>query len=334
MFRNVRNKKFTDVVSNKVLTVNEQIENIAVLDNGQRIDVNRLLNPMYFDEYIDPNAFFNTNTFNIFAEKIKSIPNDVIEKLPQNDSAIIANYDLEEEKRMVAEKYNIQKNNQGQISAQRQLELLKNIVGEEEYSNDELTKMINPNAIPIQQNITYNSPPQEETIIRINVEDSEEIKQEIVSTPPQKIKREIRQEVIQETKIIKEEVKEDPITTIFKNVKKNTDFSFSLDIFEKIPRLDFLEMMEDSYEVSIIDYLASEFTKKLVNDPTLLKDKIANEIRLLIENKGKVKKTSKVEEKVVEEKIVEVDVILQNKTPVKKTPVKRKIKKVEEKNNI
>lgn len=329
MFRNVRNKKFTDVVSNKILTVNEQIENIAVLDNGQRIDVNRLLNPMYFDEYIDPNAFFNTNTFNIFAEKIKSIPNEVLEKLPENDSAIIANYDVEEEKRMVVEKYNLQQNNrQGQISAQRQLELLKNIVGEEEYSNDELTKMINPNPTP-QQNITYNAPPQEETIIRINVEDSEELKQEIATTPPEKIRREVKQEVIQEVKpIIKEEVKEDPITTIFKNVKKNTDFSFSLDISEKIPRLDFLEMMEDSYEVSIIDYLASEFTKKLLTDPTLLKDKIANEIRSLIENKDKLKKNPKVEDKV--EDILPKTV----KQPIKRAPTKRKITKVEEKNNI
>lgn len=330
MFRNVRNKKFTDVVSNKILTVNEQIENIAVLDNGQRIDVNRLLNPMYFDEYIDPNAFFSTNTFNIFAEKIKSIPNEVLEKLPENDSAIIANYDVEEEKRMVAEKYNLQQNNrQAQISAQRQLELLKNIVGEEEYSNDELTKMINPNTIP-QQNITYNPPPQDETIIRINVEDSEEVKQEIVTTPPEKIRREVKQEVVQEVKqILKEEVKEDPITTIFKNVKKNTDFSFSLDISEKIPRLDFLEMMEDSYEVSIIDYLASEFTKKLLTDPTLLKDKIANEIRSLIENKDKLKKNPKVEEKV--EDILPKTV----KQPVKRAPAKRKITKVvEEKNNI
>lgn len=328
MFRNVRNKKFTDVISNKVLTVNEQIENIAILDNGQRIDVNRLLNPMYFDEYIDPNAFFNTNTFNIFAEKIKSIPNEVLEKLPENDSAIIANYDVEEEKRMVAEKYNLQQNNrQAQISAQRQLELLKNIVGEEEYSNDELTKMINPNPLP-QQSITYNPTPQDENIIRINVEDSEEIKQEI-ATSSEKIKREFKQEIVQETKSsFKEESKEDPITTIFKNVKKNTDFSFSLDISEKIPRLDFLEMMEDSYEVSIIDYLASEFTKKLLIDPTLVKDKIANEIRNLIENKDKLKKNPKIEDKVE-------DILPKTaKQPVKRAPTKRKITKVEEKNNI
>jgi len=101
-----------------------------------------------------------------------------------------------------------------------------------------------------------------------------------------------------------------------------------LDISEKIPRLDFLEMMEDSYEVSIIDYLASEFTKKLLTDPTLLKDKIANEIRSLIENKDKLKKNPKVEEKV--EDILPKTV----KQPVKRAPAKRKITKVEEKNNI
>jgi len=323
MFRNVRNKKFTDVVSNKILTVNEQIENIAILDNGQRIDVNRLLNPMYFDEYIDPNQFFTGNTFNIFAEKIKSIPNDVLEKMPENDSAIISNYDIEEEKRLLAEKYNVQQNiQQAQFKAQKQLDLLKSIVGEEEYSNDELSKMINHNPIPQQNIIT-----EEENIIRINVEDSEDVKQEIVKTPPEKIKHEPIQEFKQEIKQLKEEIKDDPITTIFKNVKKNNEFSFSLEIFEKIPRLDFLEMMEDSYEVSIIDYLAGEFTKKLLNDPNFIKDKIANEIRNLVENKDKIKKNIKVEEKIE-------DILPKTTKPIKKAPVKRKITKVEEKNNI
>ena len=328
MFRNVRNKKFTDVISNKILTVNEQIENIAVLDNGQRIDVNRLLNPMYFDEYIDPNSFFNTNTFNIFAEKIKSIPNEVLEKLPENDSSIISNYDIEEEKRLLAEKYNVQQNTQqSQLKAQKQLDMLKSIVGEEEYSNDELTKMISPNQQPQpQQSIIYNQP-QDENVIRINVEDSEDIKQEMAVSLPEKNKREFRQESFQDEKP-SFKVKEDPITTIFKNVKKNTDFYFSLDIYEKIPRLDFLEMMEDSYEVSIIDYLAEEFTKKLLNEPSILKDKIAKEIRLLIENKDKVKKIPKVEEKIE-------DILPKaTKPPIKKSTAKRKILKVEEKNNL
>lgn len=328
MFRNVRNKKFTDVVTNKILTVNEQIENIAVLDNGQKIDVNRLLNPMYFDEYIDPNSFFNTNTFNVFAEKIKSIPNEILEKLPENDSAIISNFDIEEEKRLLAEKYNIQQNTQqAQSKAQKQLDMLKSIVGDEEYSNDELTKMINPNHFVSQNSseIINNKSSQEENIIRINVEDSDENKREVAQFKPEKINR----ENIQETKHV---VKEDPLTTIFKNVKKNTDFSFSLEIFEKIPRLDFLEMMEDSYEVSIIDYLAEEFTKKIINDPNFIKEKISNEIRLLVEEKNNLKKSSKVEEKT--EDILPKTIKSVVKKPVKKATTKRKIVKLEEKNDI
>ena len=312
MFRNVRNKKFTDVITNNVLTVNEQIENIVLLDNGQRIDISRLLNPMYFDEYIDPNSFFNNtseNMYNIFSEQVKSITNEVLDKLPQNDSLIISNYDIEDEKRMVAEKYNTQQNNQGQISAQRQLELLKNIVGEEEYSNDELTKIMN---IVPQKSIITNQP--QDDVIRINVEDSEEAKQEIITSPMEKNRRDM--------------YKEDPITTIFKNVKKNTDFSFTLEIFEKIPRLDFLEMMEDSYEVSIINFLAEEFIKKLMSEPNLIKDKIINEIKLLIENKDNAKKVSKIKDKT--EDILPKTV---KKIPARKIPVKRKIM-IEEKNKI
>ena len=312
MFRNVRNKKFTDVITNNVLTVNEQIENIVLLDNGQRIDISRLLNPMYFDEYIDPNSFFNNtseNMYNIFSEQVKSITNEVLDKLPQNDSLIISNYDIEDEKRMVAEKYNTQQNNQGQISAQRQLELLKNIVGEEEYSNDELTKIMN---IVPQKSIITNQP--QDDVIRINVEDSEEAKQEIITSPMEKNRRDM--------------YKEDPITTIFKNVKKNTDFSFTLEIFEKIPRLDFLEMMEDSYEVSIINFLAEEFIKKLMSEPNLIKDKIINEIKLLIENKDNAKKVSKIKDKT--EDILPKTV---KKIPARKIPVKRKIM-TEEKNKI
>ena len=67
---------------------------------------------------------------------------------------------------------------------------------------------------------------------------------------------------------------DDPMINLFKNVKKNTDFKISIEILNKIPRPDFIEMMEDSYEVSIIDYLSDEFTKKIISDPSIIKDKI------------------------------------------------------------
>jgi hypothetical protein len=77
----------------------------------------------------------------------------------------------------------------------------------------------------------------------------------------------------------------DPILFMFSNVKKNTNFKFSIEIIDKIPRPDFIEMMEDSYEVSIIDYLADEFVKKIFSDPEAIKNSIKDEIKSIVYKK-------------------------------------------------
>jgi hypothetical protein len=74
----------------------------------------------------------------------------------------------------------------------------------------------------------------------------------------------------------------DPIISMFRNVKRNNDFSLSFSINHKIPRLDFIEMMEDSYNTSIIDFLAEEFTNIILLNPNLIKNKISEEIRNLV----------------------------------------------------
>lgn len=83
-------------------------------------------------------------------------------------------------------------------------------------------------------------------------------------------------------------IQEDPVAPLFKNIKKTLDFSIEIKIEGKIPRLDFIEMMEDSYDVSIIDYLSNEFTKNLIDDPSKIKDKISLKIKEMIKkSKGK-----------------------------------------------
>jgi len=74
----------------------------------------------------------------------------------------------------------------------------------------------------------------------------------------------------------------DPVTSMFRNVKRNVDFKINLKIDGKIPRLDFIEMMEDSYELSIVDFLAEEFTNKLLSDPSIIRNKVKEEIFNLI----------------------------------------------------
>ncbi len=69
---------------------------------------------------------------------------------------------------------------------------------------------------------------------------------------------------------------------MFKNVKRNKDFSITLEINNKIPRPDFIEMMEDSYNTSIIDFLASEFTQNLLSNPEVIENMIKDKIKELV----------------------------------------------------
>jgi hypothetical protein len=41
-------------------------------------------------------------------------------------------------------------------------------------------------------------------------------------------------------------------------------------------------MMEDSYNVSIIDYLSSEFTNELLRNPSIIENTIKEEIKKLV----------------------------------------------------
>jgi hypothetical protein len=71
-------------------------------------------------------------------------------------------------------------------------------------------------------------------------------------------------------------------------VKRIVEFNISLDIKNKIPRLDFIEMMEDSYETSIIDFLSEEFTNELLKNPDTIKDMIKSKINTLVYGEDKV----------------------------------------------
>jgi hypothetical protein len=73
---------------------------------------------------------------------------------------------------------------------------------------------------------------------------------------------------------------------MFRGVKRNLDFKINLKIEGKIPRLDFIEMMEDSYEVSIIEFLADEFTNNMIKDPSYIRNIIFNEIKKMVDSNG------------------------------------------------
>jgi hypothetical protein len=80
---------------------------------------------------------------------------------------------------------------------------------------------------------------------------------------------------------------------MFRNVKRNTDFNIKFEINNKIPRLDFIEMMEDSYNTSIIDFLAEEFTNQILLNPQIIKNRIKDQIVLMLHKKANSETSNK-----------------------------------------
>ena len=306
-------KKFRDNRTGEVVKVIDSFENIAILENKQKIDVRRLSDTNYFTEEIDPASFFNNQgAYNNLAEKIKNIPaNNIVDDGPVNttggqsvnyadtsynppvdDGSAIIVSSIDDEREELARKYGVSLDNTQAVVKQN--EAFAQILGDE--SVDELP------VVP--QKPIYRT---DETIQKVEVKRDEE--GEVLQRPIAK--------------------QEDPIHVMFRNAKKVIEFNLDLQLTNKIPRLDFIEMMEDSYEKSIIDFLATEITNDLLKDPQNLKFKISEKIKEMVYDKKPVKKTTTrkpVDKKPVSNKLKEdLKTITESETkkPVRKPRVKK-----------
>ena len=269
-------KKFRDNRTGEVVKVIDAFENIAILENKQKIDVRRLTDTNYFTEEIDPASFFNNQgAYNNLAEKIKNIPtNNIIDEdgpvnnittpvsnysdtsynPPVDDGSAIIVSSIDDEREELARKYGVSLDNTQAVVKQN--EAFAQILGEE--GADELPVV---SKAPVY--IT------DEQVQRVEVKRDNE--GEVVQRPVAK--------------------QEDPIHIMFRNAKKVVEFDLDLKLINKIPRLDFIEMMEDSYEKSIIDFLATEITNDLLKNPENLKFQISEKIKEMVYNKKPTRRT-------------------------------------------
>lgn len=237
----MKGRQFIDLSTNNIVKVIDSFEDIAILEGNAKIRASRLLDPNFFEPYIDPTTFFKTDALlNDFANRIKQIPAEHVRDdetpisiksngLVVSDEPAVMPYDPEEEARELMRKYNI---------PQQNMDVLK--------QNEAFSKLLSDE--PVQ----------------INVDRDQQVSS-------------AGQEPIQVQTVVVERT-DDPIIMMFKNCKRTLEFKLDLSVNEKIPRTDFIEMMEDSYSTSIIDYLAEEFTNKLLNDPSEIKRRIKDEI--------------------------------------------------------
>ena len=255
------NRQFKNNQTGEIIRVIDSFEDIAILENKQKVSASSLSDIKQYTELIDPSSFFsNQVAYNDLAEKIKNIPSHMIKdedgvtsvnvdsnygdefRPAVNESAIVISSE-EDERAELARKYGVSQDNTS--SLQRQNEAFSKILGDD----DDLPQ-VPRNSI------------QKEQVQRVEVR-RDEVKDEYIST-------------VQKVEV------EDPIITMFKRTKRNVEFNVNVEVSYKIPRLDFIEMMEDSYEISMIDFLADEFTNKILEDPSVIKEIIKTKIKQLV----------------------------------------------------
>lgn len=244
-------KQFQSLKTQEVVKIDQMFENIAILDNGERVSVQRLLDKNYFEEFIDPKAFLSQSAVDIIANKIKSIPDEVLSRLPDakesevrisglegfgnvsSESAVILS-DPEEEKRLLLQKYaNVPPRPTPPPIPNRSLQ---DLLDDEPF---EASRFQTPRHIP---------------------------KQESAPEPP----------------------KESPQMLMFKGVKRTHPIIFNVKLDTHIPRLDFIDMMEESYEYSIIDWLSEEITEQIFQDRERIKSEIKDQISNALRSRSKV----------------------------------------------
>jgi hypothetical protein len=290
---NLANKQFKNLKTNEIIKVIDSFENIAILEGKGKENVANLLNPNLYTEYIDPSSFFNNqNAYNSLFDKIKNIPTEHIKDEP-GKSEVVINGD----------------NNFIPATSESAV-----VMYDPEEEKSELMRKYN-----------IKSEPDNTSIQKQNEAFDKLLNPEKDTT---KIEKTINTEIRQP---IQQIVVDDPITAMFRNVKRNVDFSMNIEINNKIPRIDFIEMMEDSYEISIIDFLAEEFTNNLLKNPKMIKDMISSKIKQIVYGGNEISRNIEQEEIVVEKEEVKKRII-KNTTPtqdkkIKDIKIPRKTKK-------
>ena len=250
------NKSFKDNSTGQTVKVDSVNEGIITLNNGEKVATSRMLDTNYYEEVVDPTSFFTKESSSLLGsimDKVKNIKTDHL----VDDNTITNSIGN------INDGFSPSTNESAvvQISEEdEKAELMKKYNIQEPPKTTSAEELLGESNV--NQNVTNDVPP-------------------INNVTTQQVQQPIQQAPIQQVQV------EDPIISMFKNVKRIVDFKFDFSIEEKIPRIDFIEMMEDSYNTSIIEYLAEEFTNKLLNDPSIIKNLIKEKIESLVKEGGK-----------------------------------------------
>lgn len=285
----------------RTVKVSSVENNIAILNNGERVSVERLKDPNFFtplDEnnnsstistmMLENNSNTNTNTNN----QIVLTPDEIRYKNLANNKS----FSIGEEEDSV-----LRGTHRGITNPSSDIRMSGSVV---ETHNQNLKSM--GKDIVEEHHIPVNDAPYEynNSDHQIGLSAEEELLRKYGATPPPIKKSDPRLEEIAYGKKINTnpldgsiEDQEDfhdeyisngpnyrkppehvveinPVHQMFDKAKKVHSLNVSLKLNEKIPSKEAIKMMEESFDESAIDYYAKEIYKKLMEDPSVIEDQV------------------------------------------------------------
>lgn len=276
--------KIFESVNGDEVKVNNVEGNIAHLNNGNRIAIERLLDSSYYNESIDPEVFSSkeNNFYSFLGNQIRNIDTNVVGDLDTGTKVNMTNpvESHEQAQASLRGEYTPSSDNYEEIE-RRKREIAENAANISKSINNSNSKL---------KEYTDEDDKEDSFVVNRNLEGAtfEGSKRPVQPTEPRETsvtmydennKVNAKIDNINENENTRVVKKQDPIYEMFSQVKRSTNFSLNVKLNEKIPRKDFLKMWEESYEVSIIDFLVDEFTNKLLNDPTMIRDQLTEALK-------------------------------------------------------
>ena len=325
MYPNILGKKYVNISTNKTVTVAEQDNDIITLNDGSIVSITRILDKNHYDDFIDPSSFFQTEkTLNMLSSKILSIPEEHLNQLPIDDSSVdyvdnnlinegFANNNKDfypnSQESMIIES---NENDEYQLLQDKIKNMGRSTMNDAMEQSNALLSLIGEGSNTTNNHVIENS------IESPNIQNTNS-------------DNTITNNTISTNKIA------DPIITMFDGVKRNVEFNMDIKINKMIPRIDFIEMMEDSYNQSIIEYLATEFTNELMSNPQSIKNIFMKEMKKMVYGDQEVsldKNTSTTTKKTTKPRKPKDSEIKNTELPTKKVIIKKTENKDTKKNDI
>lgn len=274
--------KFIDSKGRTVTLVKVE-DNIAVLDNAERVSVERLRDPRYFkpiSNKVNETVMSNTNT--MINENLISEDSDIsrYQKILAGQKTISIGDSGDDYLSPV------QKTPYGKDPAPSSIVKMSGVVEKHRGQVDD-----NPNT-PVTQpfkprvNDVQNQQNHQET--RLSEEEALMAKYGIQPAPVNtKLEKLVYGDDIQKVED-KEQIPDkniNPDHLVFASAKRVHTLNVKLTLDEKIPKKEVIKMMEENFESSAVDYYANDIYRKLMENPEIIESQVKEAIKTYLRSR-------------------------------------------------